>query len=232
MSEPEDVTWLQTRPGREAFSHLPEGREPGDQSRRNRTRRNFLAPFVGLVGTAMFVAGIWAAAGGRGDEFNRQEELFGGLFFAAGGLLCMYGAFAVWRRGQAKRHRRLRGTKLAVSGGPIRRGDEVSVTIARRRTDDLVEVGLACDERYDVEVPVTVKGASSVMRQTAVATIHEQWQTVPADARDGVFQFSLPVDLPYSYEGDCVSYAWRVAARAAKPLRKDARLDQPIWVEP
>jgi hypothetical protein len=180
----------------------------------------------------MFVAGIWAAAGGRGDEFDRQEELYGGLFFAAGGLLCMYGAFAIWGRGQAKRHRRLRGTKLSVNGGPIRRGDEVSVTVTRRRAGDPIEVGLACDERYDVEVPVTVKGASTVMRQTAVATIHEHWQTVPTGARDGVFQLSLPVDLPYSYEGGCVSYAWRVSARAAKPLRKDARLDQPIWVEP
>jgi hypothetical protein len=225
---------LDIRFGRDTeFPHLPGGREPGAQSRRNRAQGNFLAPFVGLVGTAMFVAGIWAAAGGRGDKFDRQEELFGGLFFAAGGLLCIYGAYAMWTRGRPKQHRRLRGTKLFVSGDMLRRGDQVSVTFTGpRRNDDLLEVGLVCDERYDVEVPVYVKGVSTVARQTHEATVHEQWQAVPPGAAEQTFGFLVPVDVPYSYEGDCVSYAWRVSARAVQPLRKDARLDQPIWVQP
>lgn len=215
------------------FPHLPAGREPGGQSLRNRAQRSFLSPFVGLVGTAMFAAGIWAAAGGRGDRFDRQEELFGGLFFAAGGLLCIYGAWAMWAKGRPKRHPRLRGTKLFVRGATLRRGDLVSVTFtSRRQHDDRLEVGLVCGERYDVEVPVYVKGASTVARQTHEATIHEQWQAVPPGAGEQTFEFLVPVDVPYSYEGDCVSYAWRISARAVQPLRKDARLDQPIWVQP
>jgi hypothetical protein len=51
---------------------------------------------VGFVGTAMFAAGVWVAAGGRGARFDRQEELLGGLFFAAVGLVCTSVALAKW----------------------------------------------------------------------------------------------------------------------------------------
>jgi hypothetical protein len=215
------------------FPHLPAGREPGGQSLRNRARRKFMSPLAGLVGTAMFAAGIWVAAGGRGARFDRQEELFGGLFFAAGGLLCIYGAWAMWEKGQPKRHPRLRGTTLLVNGDTVRRGHEVSVTFKGRRTnDDVLEVGLACDERYDREVHVYVKGVRTVIRETGEARVHEQWQAVPPGVGEQSFRFQVPVDAPYSYEGDCVSYAWRVSARAVRPLRKDARRDQPIWVQP
>jgi hypothetical protein len=44
--------------------------------------------------------------------------------------------------------------------------------------------------------------------------------------------FRLPSDVPYSYEGSCLSYAWRISARAVRRLRRDARLDEPLWVEP
>ena len=73
------------------FPHLPAGRTPGPQSLRNRRRRNLLAPFVGLVGLAMYAAGVWVAAGGRGPRFDRTEELLGGLVFAAGGSCASWG---------------------------------------------------------------------------------------------------------------------------------------------
>jgi hypothetical protein len=219
--------------GGDEFPHLPADRQPGAQSLRNRQQRNLLSPFVGVVGTAMYAAGIWVAAGGRGAKFDRQEELFGGLFFAAIGLLCVYGAFVIWGKGQPKRHPRLRGTTLLVNDDTLRRGEEVSVTFRGGRTnEDRLEVGLACDERSDTQVRIFVRGASTVRRQTAEATVHEQWQAVPPGAGEQVFRFQVPVDAPYSYEGDCVSYAWKVSARAVRRLGKDARLDQPIWVLP
>src|SRR5688500_18149810 len=97
------------------FPHLPAERTPGPQSLRNRRRRHLLAPFVGLVGAAMYAAGIWVAAGGRGPQFDRMEELLGGLFFAAGGLLCVFGALAIAERGRPKRSARLRGVTLQVA---------------------------------------------------------------------------------------------------------------------
>lgn len=215
------------------FPHLPPGREPGPQSVRNRARRTLVAPFVGIVGAAMFAAGVWVAAGGRGARFDRGEELFGGLFFGGMGLLCVYGAFVIWERGQPKRHPRLRGASLLADGTDFRRGGDVSVTFTgRRTTDDRLELGIACDERYDTEARVYARGVTTVVRQTGEAAVHEEWQAVPAGAAQHTATFRVPAEAPYSYEGSCLSYAWRISARAVRPLRKDARLDVPIWVEP
>lgn len=215
------------------FPHLPAGRGPGGQSLRDRAQRNFWSPFVGVVGTAMFAAGIWVAAGGRGPRFDRQEELWGGLLFAAFGLLCVYGGLVMWERGRPKRHPRLRGATLSVIGGSLRRGGEVSVGCRRAQTSDgRLEVGIVCEERYDVQVRVYVRSARTVRRQTAQATVYEQWQPLPAVVGEQTFTFRVPVDAPYSYEGDCLSYAWRVSARAPVRLRKDPRTDEPIWVDP
>jgi hypothetical protein len=214
------------------FPHLPPGREPGPQSLRNRARRTLVSPFVGFVGTAMFAAGVWVAAGGRGGRFDRDEELYGGLFFAGMGLLCVYGAFVIWERGRPKRHPRLRGAALSADGTDFARGDDVSVTFTGRRTSDRLEIGIACDERYDTETRVYSRGVSTVVRQTGEATVHEEWQTAPAGAVGHTATFRLPTGAPYSYEGSCLSYTWRISARAVRRLRKDARVDAPIWVEP
>ena len=211
------------------FPHLPAGRTPGPQSLRNRRRRNLLAPFVGLVGVGMYAAGIWVAAGGRGQRFDPMEELLGGLFFAAGGLLCVFGAFAIAERGRPKRSARLRGVTLQVSGEAFRRGDDVSVTFTvRRSSGGRLEVGIACNERFEQEVPAD---APVEMRQTVEAIAHEDWQAVPDSAREHTLGFTLPDDAPYSYEGDAVSFAWRVSVREAR-LGRDARYDRPIWVDP
>ena len=181
----------------------------------------------------MFAAGVWVAAGGRGARFDRMEELYGGLFFGAMGLLCVYVAFVIGARGRPRRHPRLRGTTLTAGGLDFRRGDEVSVTfIGRRTSDDRLEVGIACDERYDTETRVYSRGVSTVVRQTGEATVHEEWQPVPAGAAQHAVTFRVPAGEPYSYEGSCLSYTWRISARAVRPLRRDARLDEPIWVEP
>jgi len=176
----------------------------------------------------MFAAGIWVAAGGRGPRVDRQEELWGGLFFAAAGLLCVYGGLVMWESGRPKRHPRLRGTALAVDAGALRRGGEISVACTRGQTHGgLLQVGIVCEERYDVEARV----GRSVRRQTGHATVYEHWQPLATGAREQNFVFCVPVDAPYSYEGDCLSYAWRLSARAPGRLRKDARTDEPIWVD-
>lgn len=179
------------------------------------------------------MAGVWVAAGGRGSKFDPQEELLGGVIFALGGLLCIYGGWFIRGQGRPKRHARLRGTTLTVDREQPRRGDEISVMFTGRRTDDdRLEVGLVCVERYDMQVRIYVRGASTVRRQTAEAGLHEQWLTVPPAVREQTFTFVIPPDAPYSYEGECVTYAWLASARAVKRLRKDPRHEEPIWVRP
>jgi len=51
-------------------------------------------------------------------------------------------------------------------------------------------------------------------------------------AGEQVLTFEIPRELPCSYEGDCLSYAWRVSARLVRKLRTDPRIDHPIWVSP
>lgn len=215
-----------------AYDHLPAGREPGGQSRRTRSRRRLLGPFVGIVGTAMFAAGVWVAAGGRGERFDRSEELFGGLFFGGMGLLCALVGFAMWEAARPQRYPRLRGASLAVVADDHRRGDEIAATLTRRRGEGQVEVGLVCVERFDTEVQVFHRGGATVARQTGEATVHEEWQPVPDGGLEHTAGFRVPVGAPYSYEGECLSYAWRVTAREVRELREDRRLDEPIWVAP
>ena len=206
------------------FPHLPPGERPG--------RRvcatgggGTCSPFVGLVGLAMYAAGVWVAAGGRGPRFDRTEEL-GGLVFAAGGLLCVVGALAIAERGRPSRSARLRGITLQLVGEAFRRGDAVSVTLTGRRSSGgRLEVGIACDERFEQEVP---DAPAKTMMETVA---HEDWQAVPDSAREHTLDFTLPDDAPYSYEGDAVSFAWRVSVREAR-LGRDARYDRPIWVDP
>jgi hypothetical protein len=204
-----------------SFPHLPPGREPGAQSLRNRTGAPLLEAFVGLVGLAMLAAGVFVAAGGRGPRFDRREEALGGAFFALVGLLCAGWAYAQRRR---SRPRRLRGATLAVDRDEPRRGETLSVTLSHE-ADEQLEVGLVCIERYDYLTRVQHRGGTTVVRRTAESAAHEEWRPGAA-----TLTFEIPRDAPYSYEGECVSYAWRVSARVVRKLRSDPRLDHAIWV--
>jgi hypothetical protein len=221
------------RPAAAAFPHLPPGREPGIQSLRNRPTFTFWSPVAGVVGSGMLLAGIFVAAGGRGSEFDRGEELLGGIIFALLGVLCIYGGWVMRQRARPNQAGRMRGTSLSVDPGEMRRGEEISITFrGKRENDDRLEVGLVCVERHDMQVRVSVKGVSTVSRQTVEAAVHEQWQPVPPAVREQTFTFEIPDSAPYSYEGECVSYSWRASARAVRRLRRDPRLDLPIWVQP
>ena len=215
------------------FPHLPPGREPGIQTLRNRSQRNFLVPFVALVGTGMYMTGVWAAAGGRGPEFDRQEELWGGILFALLGLMCVFGAYAMQGKGRPKRHPRLGGCTLSVAPGDPRRGERVSITFAGTPQEQGgLEVGLVCKERFDMKVHAQVQGSGMVRRETAEANAHEQWQALAPGATEQTFTFVVPHGGPYSYEGDCVSYVWLASARAVKRMRADPRVEEPLWVRP
>lgn len=212
------------------YPHLPPGHEPGIQSRRNRTSVPLLWWFVGIVGVGMFLAGVFLVAGGRGPGFNFWEERLGGTFFGGMGLLCAWVAYSQYRMFRpAPVRSRMRGMHLAVDSDEARRGNEVSATIIHGAAEGL-ELGLVCFERYDLRATTTVKGAVVMMRETTQSTAYEQWQPVEPVSGEQVLTFEVPREAPCSYEGECVTYAWRLSAREVRSLRPDPRLDHPIWV--
>jgi hypothetical protein len=181
----------------------------------------------------MFVSGVFIAAGGRGPEFDRMEELLGGLFFGGMGLLIVAVSYLQLRARIPMRLRaRVPGANLAVERLDVRRGDEVTATLTLNAAAEGIRLGIVCVERYDLQSRAYTKGGPITIRQTNEATAYEEWQPVEAVAGEHSRTFRIPRDGPYSYEGDCVSYAWRISARALRRLRADPRLDQPIWVQP
>jgi hypothetical protein len=219
------------------FPHLPAGREPGPQSLRNRVGAPILETFVGLVGTSMFVAGVFVAAGGRGPRFDRTEEALGGAFFALAGLVCaLWGWSQLRGRFPARLPRFLRGARLGVDREEAQRGEHLGVTFALapgvKPEGEELEVGLVCIELWDYKTSAQHRYGATVVRRTAEATAHEEWLPLTPVLEERSFTFQIPGDAPYSYEGDCVSYAWRVSVRAVRRLRSDPRIDHPIWVRP
>ena len=222
---------------RSKFAHIPPGHDPGPQTLRTEVGFPLWGWFTGVVGTGMFVSGVFVAVGGRGSKFDPLEEALGGTFFALIGLMC-----ALWGYSQLRKHRppslanRMPGAALAVDRDDARRGEKLTVTLTVPRSgspeDQPLEVGVVCVERYDYQATAQTRAGLIFIRQTREANAHEDWRQVERTAGDQTVDFELPRDVPYSYEGDCVSYAWRVSARVARKLRSDPRIDHAVWVLP
>ena len=45
-------------------------------------------------------------------------------------------------------------------------------------------------------------------------------------------RFAIPPDAPFSHEGECLSFAWRVTARTHAALARDPHHDVALWVSP
>ena len=215
------------------FPHLPPGHDPGAQSLRNRLGVPLLWWFVGIVGMGMFLGGVFLVAGGRGPGFNFWEERLGGTVFGGMGLFCAWVAYSQYRKFRPPPlHTRMRGMSLAVDRDDARRGETVSVTIDHSAAAEDLEVGLVCVERFDLQATATTKAGMVVVRETNQKIAYEQWEPVESPAGEQVLEFEIPHEAPCSYEGDCLSYAWRVSARLVRTMRSDPRIDHPIWVSP
>jgi hypothetical protein len=215
------------------FPHLPPGHEPGAQSLRNRMGLPLLWWFVGIVGIGMFLGGVFIVAGGRGPGFNFWEERIGGTVFGGMGLFCAGVAYWQYRLVRpVGLSSRLRGVNLAVERDDVRRGEVVTVTLDHPQSAKDLEVGLVCVEAYDLQSRTQTKAGVITVRQTSRANAYEHWQGVEPAAGEQTFSLEIPSDAPYSYEGDCISFAWRVSARRVRTMRADPRVDHPIWVQP
>ncbi len=188
--------------------------------------------FVGLVGLGMFLGGVFIVAGGRGPGYNFWEERLGGTFFGGMGLLCAWVAYSQYRKFRPRAHARMRGMSLVADSDEKQRGEAISLTIDHNASAEGLEVGLVCVELFDLRATANTRAGIVYVRETNQKTAYEQWQAVEPPAGEQVLDFEIPREAPCSYEGDCLSYAWRVSARVVRKLRSDPRIDHPIWVRP
>lgn len=206
--------------------HLPADRSPGPQSRRRKSDRRFVLWLLPALAVVAFVAAAAFLTGAVDAESD--GGIVGGIVFAVGGagLVIAFVLLARARQGTG-------GTHLQVTGEPLElmRGDKVH---ARFRISDAakvsgkVEVGLVCVVFYDI-VQVT---NGSRRRVTRSEVAWEAWQTAQPGTAPQAFDFSVPRDAPFSYEGTCLSLAWRLTAREDRPRRRDPHTNEPVWVRP
>jgi hypothetical protein len=209
---------------REDHPHLPPGREPGPQSRRGRIGRSVggcAAPAFALGGVvfAALLAGFGLLLGSLSDGPPTWP-----FFIGAAAVLVFFWAFArmMWR---GSHPRYARDLEVAVERRQVRRGERIGATASG---DGELEVGLLCTERYDVWR--RIGDSDSRSRVTDVATVWQGWVPAPHAALGQRIELTIPVDGPYSYEGDCVSLSWAVVARRLG----EKRLATPVavWVDP
>ena len=209
---------------REDHPHLPAGREPGAQSRRRRLGRTL----GGCAAPTFAVGGVAFAAllGGFGLVLGSVP---GGpplwpFVLAATAVLVLFWALGrgLWR-GAHPRH--ARGLEVAVERDAVRRGERVAAAVTG---DGSIEVGLVCTEHYDVWRDTGADGSRS--RVTVSAVMWQTWAPAPHAGLGQRIELAVPADAPYSYEGDCVSFAW--SARVRRVGQKRTGPPAPVWVDP
>jgi hypothetical protein len=123
--------------------------------------------------------------------------------------------------------------QLEVEPRRLRRGETVAVTMRADRErlgERRRELGLAClchhAGGFKTREVGDAGGRFRVDRQDVVC---DDWRLVEHD--EGRFEFTVPQDGPYSYEGDVVSFYWGIWLRPeAKVLDREAYV--PLVVDP
>jgi hypothetical protein len=180
------------------------------------------------MGLGFIGYGIYDWANGSGDAASEGAQLAASIFAVVFGLgMFVIGVFSLLRAYPM----RARGYGIAVDPAEIRRGDDVDVrlTVADpRRLERGAEVGLVCVVYYSV----TKHSRNGTYRDDAEATAHEEWRPLRPGQVRPYERFRVPADGPYSHEGEYLSYHWLVRVREPRRMRPDARMDEPVWVNP
>jgi hypothetical protein len=206
--------------------HLPPGRAPGRQSRHLKTGSTIfvvIAPIAALLFLVVFVpVGL----------------LLGSPLFVAAGVAGA-GAFAgvgfmFWRRSHPRVAKHF---TLALDAIEVRRGETVTARLELHdpsRVGERLEVGLECEVRYDLwERHRDADGTGyDRSRTTRIEKAWEHWVPASRSERVQAIPLEVPRDGPYSHEGSCLSFSWRVTAREPTPRRSDPARREPIWVLP
>lgn len=222
-----------TRTQRRRYPHLPEGRQPGAQTTtRYGTLQWALRFFVLLLG--LTVVGSAVAFLVVASQLESAVAVFTG--FATAVMFALTGVAIVgWTVRDIKRtaDRPASHLQLVVDPTDVRRGERVTATLTLTDPANVapqeVQVGLVCTEWYD-ETRYTGRGHHT--RATAEALAHEEWVVVDHKVEPQSFAFRIPSDAPFSYEGSCLSFGWKVSARQVRVRRTDRTTNVPIWVRP
>jgi hypothetical protein len=91
----------------------------------------------------------------------------------------------------------------------VRRGDTLEVTVKAEAGVEGLEAGLICTETFPVFVVRRKLTHSGHEFEDEVA--YEQWH--PFERSQPTVALSVPVDAPYSYDGENLKFKWRVAVR-------------------
>ena len=215
------------------YPHLPPGHAPGRQSKRVARGRPWgpALLFVFGLGALGGAIALWA---GRNSAKSKSGSEVGAFVFLAFAVLLVLAAVWLWRRlfhAPVARH-----LGLAVEPGVYQRGDQVRATLAvsdASRIEGKLQLGLVCTAFHDVKVQTTnANGTTSTQRKTHTTEVVKDWRDADPSQPQQTFDFTLPADSPFSYEGDTVSWAWRISAREQREHRTDPHRDVPIWVLP
>jgi hypothetical protein len=209
-----------------ADSHLPLGREPGPQSLRAAADgggTGVVLPVMAVLFLACFI-GIPVVV------ISVTESQ--GVIYPVLGALAVVFVVAMWLL--ARRFRSGGAVQYEVLAEPLelRRGDEVEAELIVYEPDGVAgrfEVGVVCIERYDR--PARDGGDDPHGRELAEDVAYERWLPARRTEEEQRFRFRIPPEGPYSHEGECLSFAWRVSARDADGS-EESRSDDPIWVLP
>jgi hypothetical protein len=213
-------------------SHLPDGHEPGPQSRRLEEGRRVsgaILPTMTVLFIACFVGiplGVVAATDSEG------------VIYVTLGVLAVVFVVGMWLVARRFRPPALpQPDQFEVFAEPAEswRGEEVEADLSILEPDgirDGIEVGLVCVERYDRPVTSRDEHGTTTERRTAEAIAYERWLPAWRIDEPQTLRFTIPLDAPYSHEGECLSFAWRVSARERGAPDGAETSDDPIWVLP
>jgi hypothetical protein len=161
-----------------------------------------------------------------------------GVIYATLGILAVVFVVGMWL--VARRFRPAAAPEpdqFEVFAEPIEvwRGEEIEADLAILEPDGLgdgIEVGVVCVERYDRPVTSRTDDGTVTERAIGEAIAYERWLPAWRIDEPQTFSFTIPPDAPYSYEGECLSFAWRVSARERGTRGAAETSDDPIWVLP
>jgi hypothetical protein len=122
--------------------------------------------------------------------------------------------------------------EISIDPDEPRRGDKVRLRLVRHghtHQGEECEVGVIAVERYDVTESDSDGGSSRSTRET---NEFEQWISVATTIGEETIEMQIPVEGPFSYEGDALSFRWRAEAKIHRKMRPDRRAVAPFWVHP
>jgi hypothetical protein len=215
-------------------SHLPEGIEPGPQTLRLQAEGAGMRGVLPAL-TVLFIACFIGIPLGVVSVTDSQ-----GVIYATLGVLAVVFVVGMWVVARRFRPQASESAApfelLAVDQLDVRRGEELEAELTIYDPGELeerIEVGLVCVERYDrPESRRSDDGVVVEERGIDEDVAYERWISAWRTEELQTVTFHVPQEAPYSYEGECLSFAWRVSAREVGRSDEDGVVDDPIWVLP